>query len=627
MANEVVIIVKTEDKTKAGFDAAKGSASNFLEGMGKVGLAVGGVLLGVGVEATKMASNFQSEMEKLVTQAGVSQGKMEVLKSGVLDLAGKVGFSPDSLAESLYHVASNMQSTGASSKQMMDVLTIAAQGAKVGGADLVDVTNALTAAVVSGIPGVENYSKAMGILNATVGTGDMTMQNLADAFGTGAVAVVKGFGLNITDVGAALAVFGDNNIRGAAAGTQLRMTVQGLAAPTAAGAKVLERMGLSANSLAKDMQSGGLLKALEDLKEHMTAAGITADQQGQIITEIFGKKSGTGINILSDQLDRLKGKYEELGKGASGFGDAWAKTQQTVKQQWDELKASLDAIMIRIGSALLPVLSKILAWAMVELPKVGDLLKKAFESPLIQSSLKSIREDAEKVVEQIKAHWPQIKEIVGIVGGVLYAVVVVVLKIIDAVLKLDTIMVQVWAKIIDVVNIAALGITKAIVAILTPIAKVASALHLPFAKGMQEALDSVRGFSDKIQDQINSIHGKSVTVTVTQQFQTVGSSVYNQQVPYAARASGGIVGAASGAIRSGLTMVGEHGAELVDLPAGSHVFSNPDSGRMLSGAGSGRSSTQTTVDFTGNMDQMFATFFMRAQRQGLIQIRSTSIVS
>lgn len=45
------------------------------------------------------------------------------------------------------------------------------------------------------------------------------------------------------------------------------------------------------------------------------------------------------------------------------------------------------------------------------------------------------------------------------------------------------------------------------------------------------------------------------------------------------KSAGGIVGAASGGIRSNRTWVGEHGPELLDLPAGSRVWSNPDSRR------------------------------------------------
>lgn len=54
------------------------------------------------------------------------------------------------------------------------------------------------------------------------------------------------------------------------------------------------------------------------------------------------------------------------------------------------------------------------------------------------------------------------------------------------------------------------------------------------------------------------------------------------------KASGGIVGAAaSGGVRGGLTWVGEHEPELLDLPVGSRVWSGPDSRRMAASAGGG----------------------------------------
>jgi trimeric autotransporter adhesin len=51
------------------------------------------------------------------------------------------------------------------------------------------------------------------------------------------------------------------------------------------------------------------------------------------------------------------------------------------------------------------------------------------------------------------------------------------------------------------------------------------------------------------------------------------------------KAAGGIVGmAAAGGIRGGLTWVGEHEPELLDLPVGSRVWSGPDSWRKLAAA-------------------------------------------
>jgi TP901 family phage tail tape measure protein len=277
----------------------------------------------------------------------------------VLSLAGKVGQDPDSLAESLFHVESNFESMGISSKKALSSSKPRRRAPPSGHADLVDVTNALTAAVASGIPGVEDFGQAMGVLNATVGVGDMKMQDLANAFGSGMVATVKGFGLNITDVGAALAVFGDNNIRGSLAGNQLRMSVMALAHPVATAGETLKRLGLTTDTLGKDMQKGGLKLALEDLVGRMKKAGISSKEQGQVITEAFGRKAGAGLNVLVSQMDRLESKYPALAEGAHKFGKSWEDTKKTFAFQMKALQSGFDALAITVGTKLMPPLQAV----------------------------------------------------------------------------------------------------------------------------------------------------------------------------------------------------------------------------------------------------------------------------
>ena len=233
-------------------------------------------------------------------------------------------------------------------------MKIAAEGASVGHSNLVDTTTALTSVLASGISGAQNYSQAMGALNSTVGSGEMNMQDLAEALGTGVVPVVKGYGLNLKDVGAALATYGDLNIRGAKAGTELRMAVQALAVPAAAGKTELNALGLSTNSLSKDMQSGGLLKALDDLNGKFKANGITAKNEGAVITELFGKKAGAGLALLLENMDRVHSKYPAITRDANDFNKAWQATQATPAQKWKELTAGLQASAVNFGTSLLP---------------------------------------------------------------------------------------------------------------------------------------------------------------------------------------------------------------------------------------------------------------------------------
>lgn len=341
--------------------ATEALGTKFL-GLGEIGKTIKGLLplslAAVGVESIKMASTFQRSMTQINTQAGVSKDQLASLGNGVLNLAGKVGFSPDSLSEALFHVESSFASTGITGQKALDILKVAAEGAAVGHANLVDVQNALDAAIASGIPGVQNYSQAMGALNAIVGSGDMQMQDLANALGTGVLAVVKGYGITLNDVGAALATFGDNNIRGAVAATDLRMAVQSLSVQGPGAKKWLTDFGMTAHTLADDMRTKGLSGALNDLMDHMRKAGITADQQGQVITEMFGKKAGAGLAVLLGQLDRFNSKYPELTKGASGFAAAWQTAQHTLSQQFADIRAGFDSVMIRLGSFLIPQVSK-----------------------------------------------------------------------------------------------------------------------------------------------------------------------------------------------------------------------------------------------------------------------------
>ncbi|MET8803599.1 phage tail tape measure protein [Streptomyces sp. NPDC004546] len=358
-ANVVEILVTAKDlagPTMARLNAQVNGASKSMAAFHKTALIAGAGLVAMGAESVKMASKFDASMQLLHTQAGVSQDKIAGLKKGVLDLAGKVGQDPDSLAESLYHVESNFESTGISGAKALKLVETAAKGATIGHANLVDVTNALTAAVASGIPGVENFDKAMGTLNATVGTGDMKMQDLADAFGTGMLAAVKGYGVTIQDVGAGLAVFGDNNVRGAKAGTEFRMMIQGLAHPVATAKDELSKLGLAQDDLAKDMQKGGLNAAMKDLVGRMKAAGVSSKEQGQVITDLFGKKAGQGISMLVSEFDKLESKYPAGVAGANKFGEAWAATQKTFSFQMKALQSSFDALMISLGTKLIPPL-------------------------------------------------------------------------------------------------------------------------------------------------------------------------------------------------------------------------------------------------------------------------------
>jgi hypothetical protein len=102
--------------------------------------------------------------------------------------------------------------------------------------------------------------------------------------------------------------------------------------------------------------------------------------------------------------------------------------------------------------------------------------------------------------------------------------------------------------------------------------------------------------------ELASIRDRTVYINYATRGSPTGSHYGHPQ------AAGGIIGAAAGGIRSGLTMVGEHGRELISgLPAGSRVWSNPDTERMMGqSAGGGPQLVIQAVPGSGmSLDALF----------------------
>ncbi len=359
-SNSALKATYAESTAASSMFASKASAASSIIGravnLASVAAFAGvGAVAAFGVESVNAARSFQSSMELVRTQAGASQAEVDSMSKAILNMAGSVGTGPDALAAGLYHI----ESAGIRGAQALDVLTTAAEGAKVGHADLESVTNALIATVNSGIGGVSNMSQAMGVLNSIVGSGNMRMQDLADAMSTGVLSSAKAFGINIQSLGAAIADMTNQGVPAIDAATRLRMTISLLGAPSSKAQKDLASIGISATQLALDMRTpGGILTAAEDLKRHLDDSGLSAVKQAALLSNAFGGgRSSSAILTLLGSLQKFGTIQTQVTNGTKAFGDAWAATQQTAQEKWDAFNASLGSVSVQAGNVLLPMIT------------------------------------------------------------------------------------------------------------------------------------------------------------------------------------------------------------------------------------------------------------------------------
>jgi TP901 family phage tail tape measure protein len=347
------------DDLSASLDRADIAAGGGAAGKGGLMGAMTGMkalFAGLGIyEAVKQFAGFQSQMEKLRTQTGATQSEVGRMSQGILGMAVSVGTGPQSLAEALYHI----ESAGYRGQKALDALRVAAMGAKIGGAELTATTTAMTAVMVAGFKGVHTLRQAMGELNSTVGAGDMTMEDLNSALSTGILSTMKTLGLSVKDTGAALAVLGDNNIRGAAAATRLRMGLMTLVKPSETAAKAMRELGMGPLQLAEDLRKpNGLLVMLEDLKRHL--GDLSPTQQASSLASIFGGgRNSAAMLTLIDQRDRLRTKYAMIAKGGRDFNSDWKATTHTLAFLGDQLKALGEVALIKLVGGITSVITKI----------------------------------------------------------------------------------------------------------------------------------------------------------------------------------------------------------------------------------------------------------------------------
>ena len=240
-----------------------GKASTAVMGWGKKMAEAAGGIAGASVYA---AIKFQAATETLQTQAGASTRQVDALRKGILNMAQDVGQTPDQLAKGMYHVVSSMNAVIPPAKRVsteLHIQKIAAEGAAVGHSDLEETTYALASAMNALHAPVTDATKIMGQMNAIVGSGDMTMGDLLDTMKSGLVPAARTFGISFQSVGAALAVMGDMGIKGADAGTKLRMSIALLGAPSSKAASILKDMGLSTDQVtaAQSRMSSLLVKS------------------------------------------------------------------------------------------------------------------------------------------------------------------------------------------------------------------------------------------------------------------------------------------------------------------------------------------------------------------------------
>lgn len=308
-------------------------------------------LVAVGALAMKTAFDFERAMSLISTQAGGTRKEVDHLEKSVLKLAKATQFTPQELADGLYHI----ESAGYRGAKAMTILNESQKLATVGNSDMQKTTYALVSAVKAlGVEGFGPTSKVAAELNAIVGLGDMRMEELTTSLSSGVISTARAAGLGLRDVGAAMDIMTSRGEPAQIAATRLRMSIALMSAPTEKAQKALQKINLSALSLASTMRKEGLPAAVAELAEHLQSLNKT--RANQVLAEAFGGGRSSGaIKALVLNFDELIEKEKLIGKGVKNYNRDVKEAEEQPLVEMKKAWATISADMVEVGESVGPV--------------------------------------------------------------------------------------------------------------------------------------------------------------------------------------------------------------------------------------------------------------------------------
>ena len=310
-----------------------------------ISMALSLPLLAVGVAATKMSTDFDMALSKVVGLVGLSREEVAAWRKEILQMGPSVGKSAKELGDALFYVTS----AGIRGTAVMETIKFAAKGAAAGLGDTAVVADTATSAMNAYAKSNMSAEMATSILVATVREGKAEAASLAPVLGR-ILPVAATLGVSFDQVGAAMAAMTRLGFDAATSATSLRATMIQLTKVTPAQEKAASDLGLSFDKIRKAIREDGLLAGLQMIKDAVGENEVA-------MTSIFPNvRALSGVlAMMGDSAEATTAIFARMAKTTEkDLADAFAAAEAEAGFKFKQALISIQNLLIRIGDDILP---------------------------------------------------------------------------------------------------------------------------------------------------------------------------------------------------------------------------------------------------------------------------------
>jgi TP901 family phage tail tape measure protein len=324
---------------------------NDIKGMGQILATASIAMLTPIALAVKQFSGFEDALNSLRASANPTAAELDKIRNAAMGLSDQLKVRPTAIIQSFTELLKAGMSvetvlSGAGEAavkfakvgelEMSQAATVMADAMTVFGTDATQTTNTLSAAADASSISITQVAESFSMASAVAGLANQ----------------------NLNDVAQAIAIMGNNGLKGSDAGTSLKTMFLSLMAPTDKGTAAMEKLGLSVRDAAGEMLP--IRDIIANLERSLD--GLAAGERDTLLRDLFG-------------TDALRAGAIMLKNGSKGWDEFGQKMGEslTVAQKYDQLNKSLSAslqavwasiekLSIGIGEALAPELQKLSGW-------------------------------------------------------------------------------------------------------------------------------------------------------------------------------------------------------------------------------------------------------------------------
>lgn len=359
MATQVASLFGTldlVDNFTPGLHVALGGVDNFTGRLGQAGaqLTAFGATMGQAIRPAvqfanagiSTAASFDSAMAEISARTGIVGQDLNAIRDFALQMGADTAFSAQDAADGFLQLLSS----GQSAAQAMQTLPVVLDSAAASGESLGRTADTLTDIMAAYNLEVGDARMVSDALARAAGASSADIASLGQGFAN-VGGVANAFGLSVTDTAAVLAIFSENGIKGAEAGTQLKSMLLNMSRDTEKVQGAWESLGFSLYDAWGNARP--LNDVIRDLNRSM--ADMSVQEQNTLISTLAGSYGQLGLRALLSSGGI--GSMTNLMSEQTSAAEVAAARMDTFKGSVDSLQGSVETLQIR---AFTPFMNNVL---------------------------------------------------------------------------------------------------------------------------------------------------------------------------------------------------------------------------------------------------------------------------